>query len=192
MFMKIVSGLAFKITGKLPLRAILIVPFVLQIVGAVGIVGYLSFKNGQEAVNDLANQLMLELSGRVEQNLETLLATPHEINQSNYDAVQLGMLNFENLEKWEKYLWRQVQVYPYINFIAVANKKGFYRAGQKLSNGSLRINVTKGEGNADAFVFSSYNTNDKGERTTLELIRKNSDPRHIPWFRDGVKAGKKT
>lgn len=190
MFMKIVSGLAVKITGKLPLRAILIVPFVLQIVGAVGIVGYLSFKNGQEAVNDLANQLMLELSGRVEQNLETLLATPHEINQTNYDAVQLGMLNFENLEVWEKYLWRQVQVYPYINFISVGTKDGAKTTGEKLSNGSLRINITKGEGDADAFIFSSYETNDKGERTTLELIRKNSDPRLVPWFIEGVKARK--
>lgn len=188
--MKFASPLAVKITRKLPLRAILIVPFVLQIVGAVGIVGYLSFKNGEEAVNDLANQLMSEVSARVEQNLESLLATPHTINQSNYDAVQLGILNFENLGMWEKYLWRQVQVYPYINFIAVANNKGVYRAGQQLSNGSLRVNITKGEGNVDGFIFSSFNTNEKGDRTTLALTRKNSDPRQTPWFRDGVKAGK--
>ncbi|MCT7949882.1 ATP-binding protein [Ancylothrix sp. C2] len=192
MCIKSVSRLAVKMTGKLPLRAIFIFPFVFQIVGAVGIVGYLSFKNGQEAVNNLANQLMREVSARVEQNLETLLAKPHEINQSNYDAVQLGILNFENLDDWEKYLWRQVQVYPYMNFIAVANKNGDYRAGEKLSDGTLRVNATKGEGSADPFIFSSFNTNEKGERTTLEFTRKNSDPRQIPWFIDGVKAGKAT
>ena len=42
------------------LRLILVLPFILQIVGAVGLVGYLSFKNGEEAVKDLANQLMVE------------------------------------------------------------------------------------------------------------------------------------
>ncbi|HEY9808527.1 MAG TPA: ATP-binding protein [Halomicronema sp.] len=192
MFIKYASNLATKMTGKLPLRAILIVPFVLQIVGTVGIVGYFSFKNGQLAVNDLANQLMSEVSERIEQNLENLLTTPYEINQSNYDAVQLGLLNLENLQSWEKYLWRQVQVYPYINFIAVANKKGDYTAGQKLSNGILRINVVKGDGNANPFIFSSYNTDEKGDRTTLELTRKNSDPRKNIWFKDGVAAGKET
>jgi diguanylate cyclase (GGDEF)-like protein len=41
-----------------PLRLILVVPFVLQIFGAVGLVGYLSFQNGQQAVNELVQRLM--------------------------------------------------------------------------------------------------------------------------------------
>lgn len=49
---------------KLPLKLIFIVPFVLQIITIVGIVGYLSFKTGQKAVQDLANQLMHEISDR--------------------------------------------------------------------------------------------------------------------------------
>ena len=40
---------------SLPL--ILVIPFVLQIFAAVGIIGYLSFRNGQKAVKDLAIQL---------------------------------------------------------------------------------------------------------------------------------------
>ncbi|TAG55098.1 MAG: hypothetical protein EAZ28_23400 [Oscillatoriales cyanobacterium] len=51
-----------KLIGSAPLRAVLIVPFVLQIMGAVGIVGYLSFRNGQKAVNDLASQLRTDCS----------------------------------------------------------------------------------------------------------------------------------
>ena len=38
-----------KVSGKIPLRILLVVPFVLQIFGAVGLVGYLSFKNGQKS-----------------------------------------------------------------------------------------------------------------------------------------------
>jgi len=40
-----------QVLEKLPLGVVLIVPFVLEIVGAVGLVGYLSFRNGQKAVN---------------------------------------------------------------------------------------------------------------------------------------------
>ncbi|MEG4390975.1 hypothetical protein [Microcoleus sp. BROC3] len=121
---------------KLPLRTVLIVPFVLQIVGAVGLVGYLSFRNGQKAVNNLATQLMSEVSLRVEPNLQVYLTTPHQINQTKLDAVKLGLLKMENLSAWEKYLWRPVKLYPYINFTSVGNNKGDYRAGQQLSNGS--------------------------------------------------------
>ena len=39
------------------LRLLLVVPFVVQIFSAVGITGYISLRNGQQSVNDLANQL---------------------------------------------------------------------------------------------------------------------------------------
>ena len=39
---------------KLRLRTALVVPFILQIVAAVGLVGYLSFRSGERAINDIA------------------------------------------------------------------------------------------------------------------------------------------
>ncbi|MFM9266263.1 hybrid sensor histidine kinase/response regulator [Tychonema sp. BBK16] len=181
--------MVFKLLDKLPLRTVLIVPFVLQIVGAVGLVGYLSFRNGQKAVNNLASQLMSEVSSRVEQNLQVYLTTPHQINQSKLDAVKLGLLNINDLSSWEKYLWRQVQLYPYINFTSIGNKNGEYRTGEKLSNGSLMINVS---GKSTEFDFYSYNTNNTGDRTTLATSVKNFDIRQHPSYQNAAKAGKPT
>jgi hypothetical protein len=48
---------------KFSLRTVLIIPFVLQTVAAVGLVGYLSYKNGQQAVENLAKQVMIALIG---------------------------------------------------------------------------------------------------------------------------------
>jgi len=179
----------FKLLDKLPLRTVLIVPFVLQIVGAVGLVGYLSFRNGQKSVNNLAGQLMNEVSSRVEQNLQVYLTTPHQINQSKLDAVKLGLLNMNNLSDWEKYLWRQVQLYPYINFTSISNKNGEYRTGEKLSNDSLMINVS---GKSTGFDFYSYNTNNRGDRTTAATVVKNFDIRQHPSYQNAAKAGKPT
>jgi len=102
--------LVAKLSGKTTLQTVLIVPFVLQVFAAVGIVGYLSFRNSQKAVNDLAGQLMGEVSNRIEQNLRTYLQTPHQINQSKLDAVKLGFVNMKDLSAWEKYLWRLIQM----------------------------------------------------------------------------------
>jgi hypothetical protein len=54
---------------KIPLRLVLILPFVLQIFGMVGLTGYLSLRNGQKAVNDLATKLRSEVSSRIEKRL---------------------------------------------------------------------------------------------------------------------------
>jgi len=65
----------FKTYKKVSLRLILVIPFVIQIFAAVGLVGYLSFRNGEKAVNDLANQLMKKVNELVDQHLDTYLAS---------------------------------------------------------------------------------------------------------------------
>ncbi|MEG4940308.1 ATP-binding protein [Microcoleus sp. F4-D5] len=60
---------AAKFFSKLPLRTVLIVPFVLQTVSVVGLVGYLSFKSGQESVEDVAHQLIEQVAERISDRL---------------------------------------------------------------------------------------------------------------------------
>ncbi len=60
---------AAKFFSKLPLRTVLIVPFVLQTVSVVGLVGYLSFKSGQESVEDVAHQLIEQVAERISHRL---------------------------------------------------------------------------------------------------------------------------
>ena len=65
------SSLISKPKHKLSLRSLLIVPFVLQIFAAVGLTGYISLRNGQQAINDLATRLRSEVSLRIDQHLGT-------------------------------------------------------------------------------------------------------------------------
>ncbi|UNU23552.1 ATP-binding protein [Microcoleus vaginatus] len=55
--------------SKLPLRTVLIVPFVLQTVSVVGLVGYLSFKSGQKSVENVAHQLIEQVGERISDRL---------------------------------------------------------------------------------------------------------------------------
>ena len=181
--------LVAKISGKATLQTVLIVPFVLQVFAAVGIVGYLSFRNSQRAVNDLADQLMGEVSNRIQQNLKTYLETPHQINQSKLDSVKLGFVNMKDLSAWEKYLWRQVQLYPYINFTSVGNQDGEYRTGEKMSDGTLLINAS---GPSTNFDFYSYNTNDRGDRASVAATVKNFDIREHPSYSYAALEAKQT
>ena len=72
-----------KISGNIPLRLVLTVPFVLQIFATVSIVGYLSFRNGQKAVQDLASHLHGEISDISELDLMA------QINANNRTTILL-------------------------------------------------------------------------------------------------------
>ena len=58
-----------KLFSKLPLRAVLILPFVLQTVSALALVSFLSFQSGQEAVEDVAHQLIEQVGERISDRL---------------------------------------------------------------------------------------------------------------------------
>jgi sigma-B regulation protein RsbU (phosphoserine phosphatase) len=68
-------------SGKFRLRNVLVVPFVLQILAAVGCVGYLSYRNGEHIVNDIVSQLRHEVSARVYERVQTYLEDPLLVNQ---------------------------------------------------------------------------------------------------------------
>jgi hypothetical protein len=80
---------------KIPLRLILVLPFVLQIFAAVGLVGYLSFKNGQRAVNELAQQLMGKTGTMVDQHLDSYIGTSHKLNKLTVDALKAGLFDLK-------------------------------------------------------------------------------------------------
>ncbi|MEJ6482950.1 ATP-binding protein [Nostoc punctiforme UO1] len=100
------------------LQLVLVVPFVLQLFGIVGLVGYLSFKNGEKAVNDLADQLMERTSGEVNQHLDAYLSIPHKVIQLNADAIRMGLLNVRERLKVGKYFWHEMQAYD-LTFISL-------------------------------------------------------------------------
>ncbi|HBW56730.1 MAG TPA: hypothetical protein DEF27_02565, partial [Oscillatoriales bacterium UBA8482] len=173
------NQLLAKTIGKLPLRTVLILPFVVQITATVGLVGYFSFKNGQKDIENLAQQLINQVSNRVQENLQFFLETPEQINQTNSNQIKLGFLNTNNLYPWEKYLWRQVQLYPDITFIGIATNQNKQRTGQKLLNGDLQVNLVGDEvGNN----FYAFKLDAQGNRNQGKLIQKDYNLRQHPIY----------
>ncbi|MEG3863889.1 HAMP domain-containing sensor histidine kinase, partial [Microcoleus sp. herbarium12] len=109
---------------RLPLQAVLVVPFVVQIFAAVGLVGYFSFKNGQQAVNDLANQLIDSATQRVDNQLDNYLEVPQQLTQVTADAIASGQLDLNNPKASELYFWRQSKAFPAISYFGYALPDG--------------------------------------------------------------------
>jgi signal transduction histidine kinase len=176
--------------GNAPLRTVLIVPFVLQIIGAVGIVGYLSFRNGQKAVNDLASQLRTEVSSRITQHLDSQLNTARHLAQVNGDAFDVGLLDPKDLDNMARFFWKQMQLFN-VGYIAFGTPGGELAGVGYQVDKNLRSNTSnpKQRGNRDNYAY--YTDND-GKPTKLAEIFKNYEFEKELWYSNTVKARKPT
>ncbi|MDF0551609.1 ATP-binding protein [Kamptonema sp. UHCC 0994] len=173
---------------KLPLRLVLVGPFLLQIFTAVGLTGWLSLRNGQEAVNEVATQLRGEISDRISERLEAYVATAHLVNQLNANAINSGQIDIENARSMERHLWNQLETFPtvFLNFYSSASGEEFF-LGKRLENGKFQVgsmnSITPGK-------LYNYFTNKQGDRAKLLRVTTNYDPRSRPWYKAATNAGK--
>jgi signal transduction histidine kinase/FixJ family two-component response regulator len=162
---------------RVPLRAVLIVPFVLQIFAAVGLTGYLSLRNGQKAVNDLADQLTTEISDRIDLHLNRYLDVPKRMNQQNTALIQLAMLDMTNFESVGKHFWKQVPIYG-VNYIQFGTINGEYIGAGDYGDGQVKIEeIPLGKPG----ITYKYDVDSQGNRTRL-VDRGEFEPRKEPWY----------
>jgi signal transduction histidine kinase/CheY-like chemotaxis protein len=171
-----------------PLRLILVLPFVVQVVGAVGLVGYLSFKNGQQAVNDLSDRLMDKSGNLVSKHLDNYLETPHKINQINAKAIQLGILDPKDLDTAGHYFWQQIQAFN-VGYIACTLPTGEYAASGY--DDVVPDKAVIDEISADTrWKTHTYATDSQGKRAKLAAVYDDYDPKQEDWYSRSLQAGK--
>ncbi|NJN72008.1 MAG: response regulator [Limnothrix sp. RL_2_0] len=173
-----------KTSFGLPLRTVLIVPFVVQIVSAVSLVAYLSFRNGERAIADLADQLMGEVNARIEQNLEGFMPIPHQVNQLNAAAIELGEIRLDDVSGMERHFLRKIQIFDTITFTGLGLENQDNVGAERYDDGTLTLRVSTA---ASGHIFSTYRTNTKGEKLE-ELGSIPFDPRGRPWYTAPVAA----
>jgi signal transduction histidine kinase/DNA-binding response OmpR family regulator len=151
----------------LPLRLVLVLPFVLQIVGAVGLVGYLSFKNGQQAINDLADRLMAKNNGLVSERLNNYLEIPQKVNKNNLDAIDIGLLKLDDTQSAGRYFWQQLHTYNFSYVSYTLSNGNFIGAGYIYENAPAVIEEVSPRAKGKNYT---YNTDDSGNRTKLKEV----------------------
>jgi class 3 adenylate cyclase/HAMP domain-containing protein len=175
---------------NIPLTVILVVPFVVQICLAVGVVGVFSFRNGQQAVGDLATKLSEETSDRISAKLDNYLQLPRQINRANVDAVNLKIVNLKNFPQTGHFFAKQVKLHQvgYINF-AFDNQE--FIGAERKDDGQIIIHETtlaRGLSKTANFLADR----DGNRKLPPEVVEVKSDVREEAWYADAIKAGKPT
>lgn len=147
-----------------PLGLILVLPFVLQIFGAVGLVGYLSFRSGQQSVSQLVDRLEEETADRVEKETVSFLETPHLVNQILLSSVYSGNLDVEDRLALEKFFFAQIKAHGIIPYLFYVDKFGNFIGVQRLDNGQFIVKVKDKSTGKNRNI---YTLNNHGNRIKL-------------------------
>lgn len=189
MSLKSLTQWAYKLSGKVPLRMVLILPFVLQIFGAVGVTGYFSFRNGQKVVEDLANQLSNEVTERIEERLISYLQIPHFINQINVEAAKIGQIDIQDTRSLRLNFWNQMKLSESASYITFAHPDSDFTGTGRGENNEIELGRIRNERKED---FRTYALDDQGNPTDLisSVITPNYNIQTRPWYISAVEAKK--
>ncbi len=176
------------ISRRIPLRTVLIVPFVIQIFAAVGLVGYLSFRNGQRAVAELVNQLTEETSTRIEQRVINYLNKSQNTLWLNHGGVKSGNLDLNDFEKLRRYFWQVVHQGDYEGYLSYGNEEGEFVGVEYRGDGTVQLKIRTKD---IAPQRETYVLDNQGERKELLKVSE-YDPRTRPWYNAAKDAGEAT
>jgi PAS domain S-box-containing protein len=178
---------------QLRLRTLLIAPFVVLTVGAVGLVAFMSYRSGRQAVTELAYQLTEATGDRVSLYLDTKLQTPHRVNQINAGTIRMGtMPGFAtgDIPALEAYFLAQLRQFPEVSTIALANKQGGM-VGSAQDRESERQFSYRTEGFARG-TYSATAMDMQGRVIEVTQISESYDARSRPWYQVPARAGEPT
>jgi PAS domain S-box-containing protein len=164
---------------QIPLRIILVVPFILQICLAVALTGWFSLRNGSQSVDRLVSQLQEEVNDRIEQHLENYLLMPELANQEVTNVFDLNLVSPNNISELERFFWQQIISNPRIDTIQFGTETGEYIGAGYWLDRQVVIKKSNRETNQE---FRTYYTDENGKLTDLINSYPNYDPRKRPWY----------
>ncbi|NJL42305.1 MAG: HAMP domain-containing protein [Pseudanabaena sp. SU_2_4] len=167
------------------LQSILAIAFVLQMFGVVGLVGWLSFRHGQQAIKELVTNLHRQAADQVSHHLKDYLSAPKLINQINEQALQSGAIELSDKDNMGRFFWKQTQLFD-VSYINFGTPSGELVGAERKSNGSFGIDLLTRKHPGTLY---EYAVDSRGNRTQL-LNRYAYNHRLESWYTNAVRAGK--
>jgi len=163
--------------NNLSLRQILIASLISQVLVAVGLTGYFSWKTGRKTVEALALRLSREVTFHTQKHVANYLNTPTTFLEINRVFANAQLLNIDNLKNLQDIFWQQTKINPEINTLYFGSETGDFVEIEMKDPPKVFIR------NKDtAPYWKTYGLDEDGNATVL-LGNKKYDPRQRPWYK---------
>ncbi len=164
---KYLSQKKIKASSQVSLQVLLLVPFILQMFGIVGAIGYLSFQNSKIAIENLTLKLKAEANQRIEQHLNEYLNTSKIIVEEKADSFSQGVISPTNLKQVGRYLWkiREVRDKKFGFLLFGSLNRDHVSVGEHFDDGRITINQIDSQSSDRSFKI--YEADKNGNQTNL-------------------------
>ncbi len=169
------------------LRTVLLVPFVILTVTAVGLTGYLSLQNSYVSVTEFVVQLRQELSQKIYHRIDRHLQAPLQVNQMIINSLELGIGDVYNPRSLEILFQKLIRDYPTVNYVQLGNiEREFFGYERLPGNQGFNIDIADADTN---YSMTTYATDSKGLLTDKKIrTMPDYDPLIRPWYTPAAKS----
>lgn len=172
------------------MRLVLLVAFISQVVGIAALVAYISFRNGQDAVNAVAQRLRSDQSEQIRQHLESFLQYPIRINRSASYFIQSNGLSSGDVPTLQENFLREVRNHEEITSVYFgAASGGIVGSGREGSGGPYYVYSTS---RLEPGTFEKYAVDPSGKTGELLSRVPNFDARLRPWYQQALQVEQPT
>lgn len=171
----------------MPLRYLLIVPFVLQFLMIAGLTSWLVWQNKQEMSQQRSHDLCETSIRQIQSYLEQTLTVPHQLHQINLAAIQLELLTVNEMEKVGQYFWKQAQEFK-LSRIDYASTKGELIGVEQTDGGTWRVNKIVA---SEPSILLADSLDRQGRQSGMNQVMSHQLPiQKTSWFLEIVQVGK--
>lgn len=179
-----------KVRQKFGLRTFLVLPFALEVLVFAIVIGALSWRSGQQTVNDLAGELREEVADRVVEQLGAYVDVAHDINQLNGTALIRNDIDVQAGEG-AYYFWQKARRFPGTTLIYCGDDAtgAFFGAG-RFGSGNAQSLDSFISNESTGYTWHYYSLTASGDRGSY--LRQDSDPydpRIRPWYEQAKAEG---
>lgn len=184
--LKTLTSRIMKSSPKVPLRLVLLVPLAIQILAAVSLTGWLSFRNGQKAVNDVAAKLSQEVTDRTKEHFQTFAEVSHLFLEMNSVAIRTGNLDPDDFPNLQRYFWNLTKLNPRVTTIYYGDEQGNFLLVKRETENLVYI-----RDQSTGPLREIYRLDSEGRRGDF-VNTQDYDPRTRPWYKTAKQVGQAT
>ena len=170
---------------KISLRRLLVLPFFIQVCTVAGVIGYFSYTSGQNAISNLAQQLMQQTAHRVNDHVNSYVHTLSRVSKLNTLAAELGNLNIEDITQLEQQFLREIQTFDEVSSLRFTSTTGPSirvkrdQDGDFAAPGSI-ILTQQNQGQSQYFAIENQ------QRGSLLASLTKKNPQDSAWYQQAI------
>lgn len=178
-----------RLIGRKSIRKSFTIPFMLQFLFAIGLVGYLLLQGSENASQLILEELQQQTVHQVSEQLTQRLSQALQLNQINYDSYRSGILNLESEVERERYFVNHIQSFPNVVMTYIGLVDGSFYGARRISDDEYQVVRNNTTTNGASWY---YETNDLGEGITVVDQFPDFDARKRPWYIKAQEVGAPT